>query len=795
MKNNIPHNPTFHDIEHEWSQALDHLDDPIYVVDLDDRILLANQAFYAQVKSKAEEAVGRRVTDFTHPEGEASPCKVCLARQALKDTQITLEANDPVNKAGVPMEISIKVVRDRNNNPKSIIQKITDLTTIRETQRLIKQNEALFRGLLDATPNPLLVSDEAGKIRIVNEQFIKQFGYTRDEIIGKSIEELIPKNKRQHHQNLRHEYMKAPIVRPKDQLRELDGLRKNGQIVPLEINLSPLKVGNETLIISTLQDITERKSNERELRRLASFPTGSPIPIIEFNKQGDITYSNPVAKELWPDIDKLSFKHPILQGIEKLFHLFENQKEMVRDIKANEIVYEQKITYFKELELFRIYAWDITNIRNMSSEMIYLANHDALTGLLNRRKFEAFLEEAIHSAIYKNKLHILCYMDLDQFKIVNDTCGHIAGDELLKQLGSLLQENVRDGDSLARLGGDEFGLILHGCPINKAKIIAEKLRKSIEAFRFCWSNRCFKIGVSIGLVMIDMRTSNLSDVLRAADTACYMAKEQGRNRIQVFQHDDEASSKHSEQLSWFNRIHDALDTGNFVLYGQKVLAVKKDTHSFIEILVRMKGSDDKLIPPNAFIPAAERFNLMAYIDQWVTQNAINSMTQTAYQHLRFSINLSGQTLSNKQIMNIIIQYIQKSGIDPTRICFEITETAMIANLNAAIKCIEKIRKLGCKIALDDFGSGVSSFAYLKNLPVDYLKIDGVLVREIVEDPINFAMIEAIIQIGKIMKLEIVAEYVENDAISNKLQNTGIDYLQGYGIAIPIPLTDLANTRI
>lgn len=793
MKKNTSHQSiSYLDIEHAWSQALDHLDDPIYVVDLDDHILLANQAFYTKVKSNPEEAVGKRVTDFTHPEGEESPCKVCQARQALQDTQIVLEANDPVNKAGVPMEISIKVVRDQDNKPQSIIQKMTDLTSIRETQRLIKQNEVLFRGLLNATPEPLVVSDQGGTIRLVNDEFTKQFGFTRSEIIGQTIEVLVPQDSRHLHQSHRHDYMKSPVARPNNLLLEVNGLHKDGHIIPLEIHLSPLKVGDETVIISSMHDLTERNANERELRRLASFPAGSPIPIIEFNKKGTITYCNPVAKEHWPNIEKLSFKHPILMGIESLFHLFEHQKEMVRDIEAHEVIYEQKITYFKELDLFRIYSWDITKIRNMSSEMTYLANHDALTGLLNRREFETRLEEAIQSTLYKQEQHVLCYMDLDQFKIVNDSCGHIAGDELLKQLGTLLQEQVRNNDSLARLGGDEFGLLLSGCPIEKAEAIADTLRKAIEGFRFCWADKCFKVGVSIGLINIDMRTSNLSDILRAADTACYMAKELGRNRIQVYHHDDEALSKHSEQISWFNRIHDALDQGSFVLFCQKIHAVNENNSSFFEILLRMKGADEQLIPPNAFIPAAERFNLMAYIDHWVIENTINLMAQTAYQVYDFSINLSGQTLNNKQVMQYIIDHITEVGIKPERICFEITETVMVANLNAAIEGVTKIRNLGCKIALDDFGSGVSSFGYLKNLPVDYLKIDGSLVKDIVDDPIHFAMVESIIQVGKIMQLQIVAEYVENDAISRKLEIAGIDYLQGYGIDMPVSVAKISD---
>ncbi len=776
--------------EAQWSHALDFLDDPIYMVDLQDRIIRANRAFYKKINASPQEAVGRVVTDFTHPEGEESPCKVCQARQSLQDIKITLEADDPVNKAGNPMEISIRVVQDEAKQPIAIIQKMTDLTSVRETETLIRRSEALFRGILDATPEPLIASDENGKITLVNSRFEDIFGYRREEVLGQKIEILVPDKFRKKHVEQRDQYTHEDEPYEMAERRELCGLHKDGHEIPLEITLNSLKAEGHTLVIASMHEISQRRKVERELRHLASFPEQNPIPIIEFETGGRITYRNPAAMEIFPDLSEKSFAHPFLVGIENILDMLQSQSDVVRDIDIGNEIYEQKITYNAETDLYRIYAWDITKIRNMTRQMAYQASHDALTGMLNRREFEKRLDDALQISQFQGKQHTLCYMDLDQFKIVNDTCGHIAGDELLKQLGSVLQSNTRESDSLARLGGDEFGLLLMGCPVEKAEVLAEKLRKAIEDFRFRWDHKTFKLGVSIGLVSIDARSGNISDILSAADSACYIAKEQGRNRYHVYKADDAVLSRHTDEMNWIHRIHMALDNSSFVLYCQKVVSVDTPENEYFEVLVRMRDTDGKLISPNAFLPAAERFDLMTFVDQWVIENTLQVMNQPGYTGFAFAINLSGQTLNDSRVLHFIIDMIDKCEIDPERICFEITETAMIANLNSAVKFASTLRGMGCKIALDDFGSGLSSFSYLKNLPVNYLKIDGSLVREIDSDPINLAMVESITQIARAMGLKTVAEFVENDAIFNKLRHINIDFAQGYGIEKPKPLTDL-----
>lgn len=782
-------------IEIEWSQALDFLDEPIYMVDLNDRLIRANKAFYRKVHTNETDAVGKKVTLFTHPEGEEVPCKVCQARNDLNDTVITLEPDDPANKAGVPMEISIKVIRDSRNKPLGIIQGMRDLTKIRASEKAIRESETLFRGLLDTTPDPLIAINKHGLITIVNAEFERHFGYSREEIIGQKVEVLIPERYRKGHPQLREQFNAQSSAPTMDAVLDLVGLHKDGSEIPLDISLSPFEIGGETLTIAALHDISERIKYERELKRLAAFPEDNPMPIIECTVSGDVTYMNKAARINFPNVVALSDDNYVVSDIKLISQELKNNKNnLIRDIEYNGVTYEQNITIDEDSGLIRIYSWDITKLREMSKRMAYHASHDSLTGLPNRREFENQLERAIMTATLENKHHVVCYMDLDQFKVVNDTCGHVAGDELLKQLSSMLKAQTRDSDVLARLGGDEFGLLLISCNIDVAERITEKVRQAVEDFRFRWDGKTFKVGVSIGLVPINNTSGTLNDILSAADRACYLAKDHGRNRIYIHRDNDVVQNRHSDEMNWIHRIHDALDHDRFVLYTQEILSITDSRPSHHEILVRMREEDDKLIQPDSFLSAAERYNLVSEIDLWVIENAIEYFSQESLSKYYISINLSGQTLGNARRMTQIVDLITNGKVSPERICFEITETSMIANMNSAKQFITALRALGCSMALDDFGSGLSSFAYLKNLPVNYLKIDGSFVRNMDSDPVNAAMVESIIQVGHKMGLEIIAEYVENETILEQLKSMGANYVQGYGIAKPLPLDTLSNNE-
>jgi len=436
---------------------------------------------------------------------------------------------------------------------------------------------------------------------------------------------------------------------------------------------------------------------------------------------------------------------------------------------------------------------DVGEMRRLSRQLSYQASHDALTGLINRREFESRLQGALESARNEGNEHALCYLDLDQFKLVNDTCGHAAGDELLKQLAERIRSRVRASDTVARLGGDEFGILLETCPLERARTIAEELRETVRVFRFVWDNQSFEVGVSIGLVPIDGDSGGLVGLLAAADAACYVAKDRGRNRIHIYQSDDADLERHQGEMEWAQRLRMALDEDRFCLYYQPFRTLNpalEGDAGFSEILLRLRQENGEIIPPMAFIPAAERYNLMPAIDYWVVDQVIRQLETgntpfTAQE--RVSVNLSGQSLSEPTTLQHLLERLDDSEIDPCRLCFEITETAAVANLSAASDFIGELRSRGCCVALDDFGSGLSSFAYLKYMTVDLLKIDGGFIRDMLDDATDRAFVESINQIGHIMGIRTVGEFVESAALIEALQEMGVDYAQGFAIGHPTPL--------
>lgn len=431
---------------------------------------------------------------------------------------------------------------------------------------------------------------------------------------------------------------------------------------------------------------------------------------------------------------------------------------------------------------------NITHIRNLSKKMEYQSTHDSLTGLINRREFEQQLKQAVLSAREQNHQHALCYIDLDQFKIVNDTCGHIAGDQLLRELAKLMPHSIRASDCLARLGGDEFGLLMFDCPLKQAIKVADALKVAIKEFHFSWDKKTFEIGASIGLVPINRDSGSLQDILRCADASCYLAKDTGRNRVHVYTPDDAELTKRHGEMQWLPRIQLALEQGRFQLALQTIRATRANPalpHK--EILIRMRDEDGTIVPPMSFIPAAERYDVMATLDRWVISTSLSLMQtelSSAAADCVYNINLSGQTLCDPDIADFIASQIELHNINAQHICFEITETAVIANLSIAIDFINKMKAIGCLFALDDFGSGLSSFSYLKKLPVDFIKIDGEFVRDILSDPMDRAIVTAINNIGHEMGLQTVAEYVENASTLALLTEIGVDFVQGYGIEHP-----------
>ncbi len=449
-------------------------------------------------------------------------------------------------------------------------------------------------------------------------------------------------------------------------------------------------------------------------------------------------------------------------------------------------------------------AEDITKRKKDDETINYMAHHDPLTRLKNRYAFENELVSLMENVPKPGLLHSLMYIDLDQFKIVNDTCGHSAGDKMLIKLTSLLQSVVADQAVLARLGGDEFGIIMKNTTIEESKKLAQHLLDSIKSFRFYWRDRKFTVGASIGMVAIeDEVLVNKFDLLSAADLACYAAKERGRNRIHVYSEDDSDLLQRHGEMQWVEKINQALEENRFSLYRQIIHPLKSGNSKVpsYEYLLRMLDDEGNLVMPNLFIPAAERFELMPHLDRWVVKNVFAHLEaehasgkSTAALPMAF-INLSGQVFTDEKFEDYVIQQTEKYKVTPEIICFEITETATISNLDIASKFINKLRDHGFKFALDDFGTGMSSFSYLLTLPVDFVKIDGVFIKDLLDAPMNSTIVDAITKVSHTANLKVIAEWVENTEVLNSLAQLGIDYAQGYAIDRPSPVPEYEKLDI
>ncbi|MDQ1362926.1 MAG: hypothetical protein QG652_786 [Pseudomonadota bacterium] len=441
--------------------------------------------------------------------------------------------------------------------------------------------------------------------------------------------------------------------------------------------------------------------------------------------------------------------------------------------------------------------YDVTQNRSDGTHLLsYHATHDSLTNLVNRREFERRLHSLLELARKQDLRHAFCYLDLDQFKVINDTCGHVVGDKLLRQLAYLLQDGMRETDTLARLGGDEFGLLLENCPMDRALRIAEKIREIIKEFRFTWEGRSYELGVSIGLVQIDKNSVSIHELLREADAACYVAKEKGRNRVQEYRPDNLELAKRHGEMQWVSRINEALEQNRFRLYCQPIYSLTDMHECHLEILIRMIDEQGELITPFAFIPAAERYGLMPEIDRWVVRATMDALAIFRRDHdgkkMLCNINLSGASLGEEGFAAYLMEQIEYSRMPPESICFEITETAAVSNFEIASVMMKNLRKHGCRLALDDFGSGLSSFAYLKSFPVDFLKIDGSFVKHIGGDQVAYAMVQSINTVGHVMGIKTIAEYVEDQVIYDKLIELNVDYAQGYHMAKPMPLQEFLD---
>jgi diguanylate cyclase (GGDEF)-like protein/PAS domain S-box-containing protein len=767
-----------------------------------------------------------------------------------------LRVLDPMEMSGIIDALHL-AVEQRTSELKSAIASLSLANVQLESEMAIRERAEEQLRLLEScvvSANDAIVIMDAGffdaadpKIVYVNEAFTLMTGYRPVDIIGKTPNCLRgPATDPAKIEKIRRSFAEREALRI-----ELINYRQDGSTYWVELNSVPVinEQGILTHWVSVQRDVTKRKQmeqalfEEKELAQVTLQSIGDGVITTDANAL--ISSLNPVAEKLTGWSTKAAKGLPLTkvfrivneitrEPLENITQIALQEDRIIDEANNGILIALSGREFAIDHSVAPIHASDgriigavvvfrdVTQVRTQARQLSWQATHDALTGLVNRREFEYQLEQAILAAQNLNEQHVLLYLDLDRFKIVNDTCGHVAGDELLRQVSELFKGKIRKTDLLARLGGDEFATLLYHCPLEGGLVIAESLLRCIQTFRFAWQGKTFSIGVSIGLVAVNIDSTSTSAVLSAADIACYAAKDKGRNRVQVYQTGDRELARQRGETQWAVQINQALEDNLFSLYFQPIVSLSNpnDSHKHCEILLRLRARSGEIISPMAFIPAAERYNLMHAIDRWVIstlfrylhndpsfklqaeeilksrcscpggERAVRSATLPSL----YTVNLSGASINEDRFIDFLQEQFSIYMIPPEVICFEITETLAIANLGKAVHFIEKLKDLGCWFALDDFGSGMSSFAYLKSLPVDFLKIDGNFVKNIVENPIDLAMVEAINRIGHVMGLKTIAEYVENEAVMIKLKELGVDYAQGYFLGMPKPLNLTVSAR-
>ncbi|MFK8184429.1 MAG: EAL domain-containing protein [Phormidesmis sp.] len=687
-------------------------------------------------------------------------------------------------------------------------------------------SRARYRQLYEEAPVMMHCIDPQGRLLSVSTYWLDVMGYKHDEVIGRYYVEFLTEPSRRYAlATAIPKYVHTGLCRN----APYQMVKKSGEIMDTQVSTTAERNDRGDIVrsLSVILDVTARKRAEASLiaekERAQVTLKSIGDAVITTDAEGYINYLNPVAETL------TGWSYEAAQG-QPLLTVFRIINECNREPAINPVtrcLAEGRIVglanhtilvnrdgqeyaiedsaapiqdaYNQVLGAVLVFH-DVSEQRRLQQEMTHQAQHDALTGLVNRSEFERRLQRVIETAQQHASEHALCYLDLDQFKVVNDTCGHAAGDALLQQLSVLFESKIRDRDTLARLGGDEFGVLLEHCSLASAQSVANTLRQATEDFRFSWQDQCFRVGVSIGLVPVDATSHSVDNVLQAADSACYVAKDAGRNRVHVYLDDDEVLVHRYGQMQWISRIQRALEEDRFELYAQPIVALndppEKGAH--YEFLIRLAEEDGRVSLPGAFMPAAERYNLAVAIDRWVVSHAFRWLADhpAVLDDLGlFTLNLSGHSIGDRSFHAYVLHQLDETELPAEKICFEITETAAVANLTEATRFMLALKIRGCCFSLDDFGSGLSSFGYLKALPVDFLKIDGLFVKDIVEDPVDLAMVRSINEIAQLLNKQTVAEYVENDDILAQLRMLGVDYGQGYGLGKPQPLSILFSQSL
>ena len=733
-------------------------------------------------------------------------------RASRRMTMLNQEMLEASGDASVGRRLTIPQDAD-SAQVASTINRLFD--ALGERDEKIQGRDRLFTDFAKTLPEIVLVHDE--KILLANESAASLIGLDSGQLVGREITDLVKPAYRALFRNTMAKRLAGENVPRRLEIQLINGDQTG---LWVEAQSSNIDFHGHPAILTIARDVSHRKSLEVSLSRskrqaqytLESISEG----VITTDNDGRVDYMNQSAESLIGTTRDDAAGH----RIEELFTLVDDaDRRSLGDPVERCLAMRRRVNMGRRAVMVStdgeqehsveitaspirgpgsgisgtvVVFHDVGEIRGLTRKMSYQATHDQLTGLINRREFERRLDEAMDSAHSEEAVHMLFYMDLDRFKAVNDSCGHLAGDNMLREVASLIKEQVRDSDFVGRLGGDEFGALLIGCPIDKAHQLAADICNAAVAYRFVWKDIIFNIGVSIGLVEISHVSGSVQDVISAADSACYVAKQQGGGKVHVYSARDEAIARERGDIKWLRQLQTALHEDKFELAIQSIIAMSGGVKSgpAVEVLIRLPDSQGRIANTAEFLRPAERYQLMPQIDRWVINAALMAVSSGEIKITSgrsCAINLSGQTLGDESFLGFVVEALDRSGVAPTAICFEVTETAILSNVQHAQRFIEVLHGIGCEFALDDFGSGMGSFSSLKHLPIDYLKIDGTYTRNLHSDEVNQEMVGAMIKLARTMQFRIVAEQVEYQEDFDWLRDSGVDFVQGHFIEEPTAL--------